>query len=155
MPKGVRISVDISEYIEVLRSMPAKIQRNAVMSALRKGARFVVKELKARTPKRTGATRKGIKAGRVRQSGPVFEVGISRPIIFNILESGAQSYDISPRRKKALVFNGVFAAKVQHPGFPGLGPIFDIVTREKESEIVRIFGQQVDKVVIEAMAAVK
>lgn len=127
------------ELDELLRTLPAKIEKNIMRSALVAGARVVAKEARQRAPVGppseageklyggyAGALRDSIrvtsrvgKDGRVTASvkaGGTTKKG-ANVFYAHIVEFGAGSHSIRPRGKKRLELGGQFiAGSVTHPG---------------------------------------
>jgi len=127
------------ELDKLLQTLPAKLERNILRSALAAGARVIAKEAKANAPvgrpsnvaaseyggypgalrdsvrvttgrTKTGGVYASVKAGgKTKKGADVFYA--------HIVEYGARRHVIKPRAKKALTIGGRFVGgEVDHPG---------------------------------------
>lgn len=154
MAGEIKIKVDSGPFVRmILKDLGPRAVSSAVMAGIRDATRSLQRLLRARMPKRTGRSRRLIVARRVRQAGPLFTGGVSRPRILNILESGAGAHDIVPRQRKALVFgDGQFVALVRnHPGIAAR-PFWDTTAKAGEPEALRVFNAKIEDMIRKAQA---
>ena len=122
-----------AELQRFLDTLPAKIEGNILRSALRKGARIVLIDAKARAPVASGALRDGLKI----KTG--LRYGIAKATVVTTgkhaflaqwMEYGTQSHVITAGQGKALAFlvGGHPVKAVDHPGIrphPFMRPAVD------------------------------
>ena len=153
MTDRIAIDVNAGSFVRMLLSdLGPRAIRRSVMAGIRDATRSLRKALRARMPKRSGGSRRRIKDRRVRQSGSLFTGGVSRPIILNILESGAKAHDIIPKRKGALLLpGGVLRARVRHPGMAAR-PFWESTAKSGEPEAIRVFNAKIEDMISKAQA---
>ncbi len=135
-----------AELQRFLDTLPAKLEGNILRSALRKGARVVQQDARARAPVASGELRDGIKL----KSG--LRYGIARVSVVTTgkhaflaqwMEYGTQSHVITAGQGKALAFlvGGHPVKAVEHPGIrphPFMRPALDANT---DAAVSAIAGQ--------------
>ena len=157
MAGEIKVNVEAGPFVRMmLRDLGPRAVRSSVMAGIRDATRFLQRALRARMPKRSGRSRRLIVARRVRQSGPVFAGGVNRPIILNILESGAKAHEIIPRRKGALLLAGeqadaLLAGRVRHPGIAAR-PFWEQTAMAGEPEALRVFNAKIEDMIRKAQA---
>lgn len=154
MAGEIKVKVESGPFVRMmLRDLGPRAVRASVMAGIRDATRFLRKGLRARMPKKTGRSRRLIKDRRVRQSGPLFTGGVSRPQILNILEPGAKAHEIVPRQKRALLLPGD-AIKARVRNHPGIAPrpFWEATAQAGEPEAVRVFNAKIEDMIRKAQA---
>lgn len=121
---------------KALETLPEKMERNIVRSALRAGLKHVLQEAQARVPVKSGALRDSIKLSAKSQNKmqdglPTAQVraGNKQAFYAHMVEFGTQGHTIASKSGKPLFVNeGRPVYKVEHPGAaerPFMRPAFD------------------------------
>ena len=135
------------ELQKMLNTLPAKIEKNIMRSALRAGARVIANEAKANVPVGDGDLKRSIKVSTGGKRGNVYakvKAGDQKAWYYRFVEFGTAAHTIQPKNKKALFFNGGFAHSVVHPGAkakPFMRPALD----SKSGEAIQAVGEQIRK----------
>lgn len=133
------------ELDAVLRTLPAKIERNIMRSALRQGANVIRKEAQATVPVDSGDLRKSIKVRTRSLRGQVTATVQTRDFKAHWIEFGTEPHEITPRKPEgALAFGDQVVKSVQHPGTkaqPFMRPAAD----SKVNEAIVAVGEQIRK----------
>lgn len=136
-----------AELQRMLNSLPAKIEKNIMRSALRAGARVIANEAKANVAVEDGALRRSIRVSARAKKGRVtasVKAGSKEAFYYRFVEFGTAAHTIKPKNKQALYFDGQFAKNVRHPGAkakPFMRPALD----NKADEAIQAVGEQIRK----------
>lgn len=110
----------LSELDKYLSELTPKMERNVLRGAMRAGAKPVEAEVKANLPVKTGQLRAGVKT-RTSARGGIAKATIratgKHAYIAPWLEFGVGAHRIVAKAGKWLLFGGVFAKSIDHPGF--------------------------------------
>lgn len=126
---------------------------NNVKEAMRKAADDLRDEMKARAPVKTGTLKNNITSF-VAKNGLRAEAGIrgkkAKKAAFYArwVEFGTKGHGIDPAVRKALVFEGVFAADADHPGTPArpfIGPAWDAKKPDLIRDVTKAINEAVKK----------
>lgn len=122
----------VVEVQERLKEMRGDLQYRAINSGLIYAARPVRDSIRNMVPVKTGQLRRSIGA-RIANTRQKRVLGIDttkhaiivgpRTVhgrIANILEGGAKPHDVRARGAGFMVFNGIFAKKIRHPGIKAM-----------------------------------
>lgn len=169
------------ELDKLLQTLPVKLERNVLRSALVAGARVIAKEAKQLAPvgqpsnvnaqlyggyagalrdsvrvtsgtTKTGRVYASVKAGgRTKKGADVFYA--------HIVEMGARRHRIAPRAKKALEIGNKFVAgAVDHPGTrpqPFMRPAADAKTGEAVMKMTQKIRERLQKFGVDAPAPIE
>jgi HK97 gp10 family phage protein len=119
----------------VLQQVPVKIERNVMRGALRAGMNQVKPVAQANIHSVSGELARGLKVGtRARGGAVTANLKATGPhrFIAHLLEFGVRAHAILAKGKGWLSFLGLFAKKVEHPGFapkPFMRPALDTQAR--------------------------
>jgi HK97 gp10 family phage protein len=132
-----------------LQTLPVKIERNIMRSALRFGARTIANEAKNNVPVESGDLRKSIRTGSSGRRGKVeayVRAGNKKAWYGLFVEMGTAAHMIKTKNRSALKFAGadgmVFTKNAEHPGAkakPFLRPALD----NKADEAIAAVAQRV------------
>jgi HK97 gp10 family phage protein len=133
----------LDQLQKLLDTLPAKIERNILRSALRQGAKVVQTQAIANVPKQSGELRDSLKIG-TRARGGIVTASVRTKVFYGkFVEFGTAAHNISSK-KGWLSFGGIFAKSVAHPGakpHPFLRPALDATA----SAAVVAVGEQIKK----------
>lgn len=135
----------LSELQAMLRTLPAKVERNILRAALRQGANVIKDEAKANVPQATGVLRRGIKVSTSTKGGKVtasIKTKGKHGYIARWLEYGTRPHVIEGRDGGNLAFEGGAYRSVNHPGIrptPFMRPAMD----SKAGEAVVAVGEAI------------
>lgn len=135
------------ELAQFLATLPAKVEKNIMRSALRAGAAVFREEVKATMPVDTGTLRRTVKVSVKARRGQVLasmKVGGKNAWYAHLVEYGTRPHKITPARAKALRIAGYTVADVDHPGsrpHPFIRPAFD----SKSSAAIAAVAAQIRK----------
>lgn len=127
-----------------LSSLPAKVEKNIMRSALRAGANVIRAEARTQVPVDSGALRKSLQVTTGGKRGQVIAKVRSKLPYAHLVEFGTAAHVIQHKAKEALAFGGTVVPTVQHPGAkakPYLRPALDT----KAGAAVVAVGDQVKK----------
>jgi HK97 gp10 family phage protein len=130
-----------------LQSLPVKIERNIMRSALRQGANVFKAEAKANVPVEDGPLRDSIRVTTSARGGVVtssVKAGNARAFYWRFVEFGTAAHVIKGKYGGALAIAGYFMRSVNHPGAkakPFLRPAFDA----KADAALAAVGNQIRK----------
>lgn len=119
------------ELDALLQSLPVKVERNILRSALRAGAAVFRTEARQNVPVDEGDLRASIRVTTRTRRGTVYaavKAGGSRAPHWHWIEFGTAAHKIRPKRQEALAFGRTVAREVDHPGGrpqPYMRPAFD------------------------------
>lgn len=133
---------DVKEAVEKLKALDKNMNR-ALPVAAEAGARVMVREARRRAK---GRLKKSIR-DRARgdlstQAGKAVHQVHSTSPLANIIEYGTSGHEITPKKKKALAFDGIVVMRVNHPGTkkqPFMRPAWD----ESQAAIAREMGETI------------
>ena len=114
-----------------LQSLPAKVEKNIMRSALRAGANAFKEEVKASIPVHLGELRRSVRVSTRSKGGTVtasLKVGNKKAWYWRFVEFGTAAHRIGPKNARALALAGVVVGWVHHPGArpkPFMRPAFD------------------------------
>ena len=135
------------ELQQMLNSLPAKLEKNIMRSALRAGARVIADEAKANVPVDNGDLKRSIKVSTRGKRGKVearVRAGGKGVFYAHMVEFGTAAHVIKGKNGKRLFFNGVFAESINHPrarAKPFMRPALD----GRANEAIRAVGEQIRK----------
>lgn len=133
------------ELSAFLDSLPDKLAKGALRSAMRAGAKVILDEARAQVPVDQGALRDSLKVStRAGKNGVVTATVKTRMFYARFVEFGTAAHEIAPKKAKSLFLAGLFRELVDHPGArakPFMRPALD----GKASEAVRAAGEQLKK----------
>jgi len=115
----------------MLKSLPAKIERNIMRAALRAGAAEFRTAAKANVPVESGALRRSIKVSTGTKNGRVtarLKVGGKLAPHAHLVEYGTKPHTITAPQGGGLTVGGNVVSSVDHPGarpHPFMRPAFD------------------------------
>lgn len=125
-----------------LKTLPAKMEKNIMRSALRKGANEIATDAKANVPVDSGDLKASIKVSTSSRRGWV-TARVRTPLRYaHLVEFGTSAHVIKPDGKGVLSFNGIFASAVNHPGAkkkPFMRPALD----HKSAAAIVAVGNQI------------
>lgn len=127
-----------------LQTLPVKVEKNIMRSALRAGVRVIADEAKRNVPVVTGETRKSLKVGTSAKRGKVKAYVRSNLQKAIWIEFGTAAHVINHKAKEALAFGGTVTESVQHPGAkakPYMRPALDA----KANVAIVAVGEQVKR----------
>lgn len=127
-----------------LDTLPVKIEKNIMRSALRAGAKIVQAHAVANVPIKSGQLRSSIKIGTRARGGRVTASVRTKLFYARYIEFGTAAHSIVARGGGWLSFGGIFAKEVQHPGSrprPFLRPSMDAMA----GAAVVAVGEQIKK----------
>jgi HK97 gp10 family phage protein len=132
------------ELSRVFKQLPKKLGENAVLNAVRSGARVIRDEARRLAPFRTGALRRDIKvitlSKKARSSESLVRVGVKGATAFraHFAEFGAQAFTL----RKGPLAGRLIGARAAHPF---LRPAVENKSAEAIRRIVETLGDQVGK----------
>jgi HK97 gp10 family phage protein len=139
----------LKELYEALQTLPVKLERNVMRSALRAGMKVIMEEAKSNVPARTGALRDSFKISTRLRKGTVtakVSVGNEKAFYGRFVEFGTAAHVIAAKNKGQLMFfAGGFYRSVSHPGAkarPFMRPALD----NKADDALRAFAAKVRSV---------
>jgi HK97 gp10 family phage protein len=109
----------LSQLNQLLQQLPAKIERNVLRGSLRAGVKSILPALRNNTPKDTGALAAGYKLRTNSKGGAVWasiRAGGPHAYIAKWLEYGTAAHKIVAKNGGWLLFGGMFAKSISHPG---------------------------------------
>jgi HK97 gp10 family phage protein len=108
---------------DLLQTLPTKMEKNIMRSALRAGAAVMLEEVKSRIPVASGALRDSARIttrGRKGQVSASVKVGNFQAWYAHLVEFGTRPHTIRPKEQGgALQFGGTLTRSVEHPGTRG------------------------------------
>lgn len=134
----------LSELQAMLDTLPAKVEKNILRSALRAGAKPVLAAAKAGVPVRSGKLRDSLRITTSGKGGTARAAVTTRLFYAKFVEYGTAAHEIVPQVRSALGFGSVVTEKVEHPGGgarPFLRPALD---GQKEAAVLAA-AQQIKK----------
>lgn len=132
---------------DFLQSLPAKVEKNIMRSALRAGGNVIRDEGRANVPVKLGNLRKSIRVSTGAKGGQVFasvKVGSKKAWYWRFIEFGTLPHVIKPKNAGALAVTGHVVEEIDHPGAqakPFFRPAFD----NKATAAVAAVANQVRK----------
>lgn len=132
---------------DFLKSLPVKVERNILRSALRQGANVFKVEVRENIPVDSGELRRSVRVVTKAKGGKVtasVRVGNKRAWYGHMVEFGTKPHKIVPKKKGALVIGQTRAMVVDHPGakpHPYMRPAFDT----KPTAAIAAVGMQIRK----------
>ena len=136
----------LKELGEALQTLPVKLERNVMRSAMRAGMKIIMDEARANVPARTGALRDSFKISTRVTRGTVtakVSVGDRKAFYGRFVEFGTAAHVIRAKnRGQLLFFAGGFYRSVNHPGAtprPFMRPAFD----SKHPQALQAFANKV------------
>lgn len=134
----------LSDLQKMLDTLPGKIERNIMRSALRAGAKVIQSRAIRNVPVRSGELRRSLKISTRARRGQVTASVGTKLFYARFVEFGTRAHVIAAKAKGWLSFGGVFAKSVDHPGNrprPFLRPAMDA----SASAVLVAVGEQVKK----------
>lgn len=135
------------ELQDMLNTLPAKLERNVMRSALRQGANVIRDAARDNINDRSGALSKSVRVRTRARRGEVtatVTAGSKDAYYAHMVEFGTSPHDIPAADGSALDVAGNPRANVEHPGaapHPFMRPAID----EKQGEAIRAVGEQIRK----------
>lgn len=99
-----------------LKTLPAKMEKNIMRSALRKGANEIRNEAKANVPVDRGDLKKSLKVSTGGKRGKIIAKVKSGLRYAHLVEFGTAAHKIEGKNGGFLFFNGMGVKSVHHPG---------------------------------------
>jgi len=130
-----------------LQSLPVKIERNILRSALRQGANVFKDEAQREVPVDEGDLRASIRVSVRTKGATVYasvKAGGKKAPHWHLVEFGTRPHKIKPKNAHSLVIGGHVVAEVDHPGAkakPFMRPTLD----SKSGAAIEAVGAQVRK----------
>jgi HK97 gp10 family phage protein len=118
----------LSELNDFLQTLPVKLEKNILRSALRAGAKVTQQQAIANVPFKSGDLKKSIKIGTRARGGRVTAMVRTKLWYAKWVEYGTRAHNIAAKKGGWLSFGGIFAKEVMHPGakpHPFLRPALD------------------------------
>ncbi|MEH3087721.1 MAG: HK97 gp10 family phage protein [Xylophilus ampelinus] len=118
----------LDQLQKMLDTLPAKVEKNILRSALRAGAKPVLDAAKAGAPVRSGALQKSLRISTSAKRGQVRAAVKTDKFYARFVEFGTAAHEIVPEVRAALGFGSVVVEQVEHPGAsakPFLRPALD------------------------------
>jgi HK97 gp10 family phage protein len=137
----------LRELQEMLNTLPVKIERNIMRSAMRAGAKVLQQEIKANIPVLSGLTKAGIKISTGSRKGVItakVKATGKHGYIANFLEWGTAAHVITSKSGTVLAFGGAIYRTVDHPGIRP-HPVFRPALDTKNAAAVIAVGEMVKK----------
>ena len=132
------------EISRKLKELDSKVSNKIVRKGVSKMAQIVRKDMRARSPNKTGTLRKELryKITRLKTGGFNAEVGaFNKAFYANFIEKGTKKHTIKPKKgNKVISFGGRSAASVSHPGTKAR-PFIEPALKSKQNEAVREAGR--------------
>lgn len=132
------------ELMTVLSSLPAKIERNIMRSALNQGAKVIQAEAKANVPVESGELRDSIKRSTRAERGRIKSNVTTKLFYARFVEFGTAAHQIKGKDGGYLFFKDRLVRSVNHPGArakPFLRPALDA----KAADAIRAVGEQIGR----------
>lgn len=104
------------ELDEFLKSLPAKVEKNIMRSALRAGVNVLKDAAKQNVPVKSGDLRRSIKVSTGSRGGIVTAKVQTNMWYAHFVEFGTAAHTIKAKGKGMLAFGGIFARAINHPG---------------------------------------
>lgn len=107
---------------DLLKTLPAKVEKNIMRAALRAGASVMLEEVKQRIPADTGQLRASARITTRGKQGSVsasVKVGNFVAWYAHLVEFGTKRHIIKAKRDSAVRFGGITVEQVNHPGTTG------------------------------------
>jgi len=108
-----------AELDAFLQSLPAKLEKNIMRSALRAGAKVFREEARANVPVALGALKKSVRISTGSKGGQVtasVKAGDKKAWYWRFVEFGTAAHVIAPEEAGALAVGGLVREKIEHPG---------------------------------------
>lgn len=128
-----------------LKTLPAKIERNILRSALRAGGNVFKKDMQANVPVEEGELRASVRTTTRSKKGMVYaavKVGGKRAPHAHLVEFGTKPHQIKAKKGGGLTVGGGVVFSVDHPGakpHPFARPSFDA----KPPAAIQAVGQKI------------
>jgi HK97 gp10 family phage protein len=132
------------ELQEFLNTLPVKVEKNILRSALRAGAKVIAEEAKQNVPVKSGELRDSIVLSTDARKGKVTAKAKTSLWYAKFVEFGTAAHKINPKNGMSLLFGGRWVKSVDHPGSnakPFLRPALDT----KANEAINAVGVQIGK----------
>lgn len=104
---------------DLLQTLPAKIEKNIMRTALSAGARVFRDEARRNVPKDSGALAESIRVTTRTRKGQVsasVKAGNRMVYYAHMVEYGTRPHIIVPKKKKAMVAGEFVGKRISHPG---------------------------------------
>lgn len=138
----------LKELGEALQTLPVKLERNVMRSAMRAGMKIIMDEARSNVPAKTGALRDSLRISTRSFRGTVtakVTVGNRQAWYGRFVEFGTAAHVIASKPGSLLAFGGGFYRAVNHPGAtprPFMRPAFD----SKHPQALQAFANKVRQV---------
>lgn len=119
MSANDRIIPGAKKLDELLKTLPLKVEKNVMGSALRAGAAVYRKEVRERVPVQLGPLKKSVRISSKTVKGVVsssVKAGNRKAWYALLVEFGTKPHKIKPKAAKALEIGGQVVKEVEHPG---------------------------------------
>lgn len=136
-----------AELSRMLSSLPAKIEKNIMRSALRAGAAVIRAEAKTTAPVLTGALQKSIRISGKAKGGQItvsLKMGGAKAPHAHLVEFGTRPHKIAAAVADALAIGGNVVVGVEHPGAKP-SPFFRAAFDSKSAAAIEAVGAQIRK----------
>ena len=134
----------LKELQSFLDTLPVKLEKNIMRSAMRQGAKVMQRQAVANVPVKSGDLKKSIKIGTRVRGGRVTAMVKTKLFYAKFVEFGTSAHNISAKQNGWLSFMNIFAKEVAHPGSrprPFLRPAMDATA----GAAVVAVGEQIKK----------
>lgn len=104
---------------DLLKTLPAKVQKNVMRSAVRAGLVVYRKAVKERVPVQLGELKKSVRVSMKVKDGVLtgsLKAGNRKAWYAQLVEFGTRPHKIQPKDAKALEIGGAVVEEVEHPG---------------------------------------
>lgn len=142
--KNIKGGAELQKFLDTL---PVKVERNIMRSALRAGAKPIAEEARSLVPIDSGELRDSIRVSTRSRRGVVsasVKAGNKKAWYWRFVEFGTAAHEIKPKNAKSLFIAGLFKKLVSHPGAkakPFMRPALDA----KANEAIVAVGEQIKK----------
>lgn len=130
-----------------LQSLPVKLERNILRSALRAGGNEFKAEAQANVPVKSGKLRKSVRVSTKSKGGKVsahVKAGGKAAPHAQLVEFGTKPHKIAPKKAGGLTIGGNIVSAVDHPGAKP-HPYMRVALDAKTGAAVQAVAQQVRK----------
>jgi HK97 gp10 family phage protein len=136
-----------AELARMLSTLPAKIEKNIMRSALRAGGAVIRTEAKTTAPVLSGALKKSIRISARAKGGEIrvsVKMGGKTAPHAHLVEFGTRAHKIAPSAAGALAIAGTVVGGVDHPGAKP-HPFFRAAFDAKATDAIAAVAAQIRK----------
>lgn len=135
----------LAELQKFLDTLPVKVERNILRSALRAGANVVKPAAQANIHSVSGELAASLKVGSRARGGTVTANVSTKVFYAKFVEHGTRPHTISSRDGGALRFGGGFHKSVEHPGIVNPHPFMRPALDTQAQAAVVAVGEQIKR----------